>query len=442
MLPLCTEASKHGPAARARIPAFVIKWNMDFSASSLAAFRHKGYRYFQAARFLTILSAEMVSLAVGWQLYSITHRALDLGLVGLAQFLPGLLLFLVTGYAADRLPRQRILFVCMLAFALCSGLLFYFDRTGMTSTAPIYAVLVLLGVARAFHGPTGQALMPQLAPPEDFQNAVSWGSSTFQTATILGPMLGGLTYSLCGGAHWVYACGAVGNLIAASFAFCIVPKYGAAKRRDITLDSLFDGFRYVWANKIVLGSTTLDLFAVLLGGATALLPVYAKEILHAGPLSLGLLRSAPGLGSVTVAVLLAHRPLRRRVGRRMFACVAGFGLFTIVFGLSHNLALSMAALFFLGACDAVSVIVRGTLVQMSTPDAMRGRVSSVNMLFIGASNEFGQFESGVTAQWMGAVPAVVLGGVGTICVVLAWMRLFPALRKVDNFRELLGPEAN
>jgi MFS family permease len=407
---------------------------------SLAVFRHPSFRNFQVARLLTIVASEMQSVAVGWQIYAITHRPLDLGLAGLAQFLPSLLLFLVTGATADRRPRQKIVFACLLGFSLCSAALLTLELRGVGGVAAIYCVLVVLGVVRAFHAPTAQALMPQLVPAEEFPRAVAWNSSLFQTATIAGPALGGLIYALTGGARAVYASSAAACLVAAALMTFVHPAVAQRPRGAATLDGILDGFHFVWRNKLVLGAISLDLFAVLLGGAVALLPVYAREILHAGPIGLGLLRSAPGVGAVMTALFVAHRPLRRRVGRLMMAAVASFGVFTIVFGLSHNLWLSMAALFLTGASDAVSVIVRGTMVQISTPDAMRGRVSAVNMLFIGTSNEFGQFESGITAQWLGTVPAVVLGGVGTLLVIALWTRLFPRLGRVDSFADLSVPK--
>lgn len=285
---------------------------------------------------------------------------------------------------------------------------------------------------RAFNGPAGQAFLPQLVKAEHFPNAVTWGSSFFQTATILGPVAGGLIYGFAGTPAPVYVSAAVGYsaglLLVSAIRLQVAPRVSVGSDAGVILD----GLRYIWRQKLILGCMSLDLFAVLLGGAVALLPVYASEILHIGPNGLGILRAAPGVGAVAVAILLAHHPLRRRAGIGMLYCVAGFGVFTIVFGISHNVALSLVALVLTGAFDMVSVIVRSTLVQLTTPDEMRGRVSAVNMLFIGASNEVGQFESGITAQWFGAAPAVVLGGVGTVAIVLAWNWLFPSLRGVDK----------
>jgi MFS family permease len=374
----------------------------------------------------------MISVAVGWQIYALTHRPLDLGLVGLAQFAPGVVLFLIAGHTADRHSRQSILRICYSAFAVCSAVLLALSFRGLASAWPIYAVLLANGAVRAFNGPAGQAFLPQLVKPEHFPNAVTWGSSFFQTATILGPMAGGLIYGFTGSPAPVYASATIAYCVAVVLLSAIRVDIASRKRVEEPVGMILDGLRYIWRSKLILGCMSLDLFAVLLGGAVALLPVYAREILHTGPYGLGVLRAAPGVGAVAVAILLAHYPLRRRAGLSMLYCVGGFGVFTIVFGLSRSIALSLIALMLTGAFDMVSVIVRSTLVQLTTPDEMRGRVSAVNMLFIGASNEVGQFESGITAQWFGAVPAVILGGAGTIAIVLAWNWLFPSLRRVDR----------
>ncbi len=402
------------------------------SSDSRVAFRYPAFRYFQAARFLVVGGMEMQSVAIGWQVYEITRRPLDLGLVGLSQFLPGILLFLLAGHTADRLPRNRIVAVCYCGFAICSLLLLAITLRGTTTVRPFYFVATCVGIVRAFNGPAGQSLMPQLVSAEDFPNAAAWGSSIFNTAIILGPAFGGLLYGWTGGAKYVYLVAATAFLCAFVSSLFIKTRTQQKPRGIASLRTVLAGFEFLWHNQIVLGAITLDLFAVLLGGAVALLPVYAREILKVGPWGLGVLRSAPGLGAVLMALLLAHRPLRRRAGAIMLWCVAAFGIATIVFGLSHSLVLSLIALLAVGGSDMVSVIVRSTLVQLNTPDEMRGRVSAVNMLFIGASNEFGQFESGITAQWLGTVPAVVWGGIGTLVVVGAWAWLFPQLRKVDS----------
>lgn len=384
------------------------------------------------ARFLTTTSSEMQSVAVGWQVYEITHRPLDLGLVGLAQFLPGILLFLIAGHTADRVARQRILQTCYAGFSFCSLLLLVFAVHGIASPYPIYLALLLNGAVRAFNAPAGQAFLPLLVPQEHFPNAVAWSSSIFQTAMIAGPMVGGLIYGFAGSPALVYASAAIAYLGSLLFISRI---RAAAVERPQTAPSfatVLEGLKYIWSNKLILGAISLDLFAVLLGGAVALLPVYAREILNVGATGLGLLRSAPGMGAVMTAIAVAHWPLKGRAGIAMLWCVFAFGVFTVAFGISRNLALSLAMLVLLGASDMVSVIIRHTMIQLGTPDEMRGRVSAVNMVFIGASNEVGQFESGITAQWFGTVPAVVLGGLGTIIIVAAWTWLFPQLRRVDE----------
>jgi MFS family permease len=404
----------------------------DQRAHSRAAFRYPNFRYITTARFLSAASSEMQAVAVGWQIYSLTHRPLDLGLVGLAQFAPGVLLFLFTGHTADRVSRQRILVACYGGFSLCSLLLLILTLQGLAAVWPIYAVLLGNGVVRAFLGPASQAFLPLLVAEEHFPNAVAWDNSIFKTATILGPVAGGVVYGIAASPVPVYSAAAIAYLTALVLASMIRLKILARPRPAATVAMVLQGLRYIWRNKLILGSISLDLFAVLLGGAVALLPVYASEILKTGAYGLGILRSAPGAGAVIMAIALARFPLRRRAGPTMLWCVFGFGAFTVVFGLSRNLELSLVALALIGACDMVSVFVRQTLVQLATPDEMRGRVSAVNWIFIGASNELGQFESGVTAQWFGTVPAVVLGGLGTIAIVVLWSWLFPSLRRVDQ----------
>jgi len=396
------------------------------------AFRYPDFRLFQLSRVFIIVSLEMQSVAVGWQVYATTQRALDLGLVGLAQFLPSILLFLVSGHVADRVDRRQLMAWCYAGFAICSALLVVIAWRHTSRVAPIYGVLVLLGVVRSFSGPVTRAILPQLVPEQYFQSAVAWTSMVFQGATILGPAIGGLAYGLFRGPIVVYALAVAASLAAAGCTVMIRAEQPPRRREPATLDTFFVGVRYIWAKKLILGAISLDLFAVLLGGAVALLPVYAKDILRIGALGLGLLRSAPAVGAAGMAILLAFRPLRRRAGATMLWCVAGFGACTIVFGASHSLFLSLAALVLVGATDMVSVVVRGTLIQIATPDEMRGRVNAVDMIFIGASNQLGQFESGVTAQWFGTVPAVILGGVGTLVVTALWSWWFPELRRAEQ----------
>ena len=375
-----------------------------------------------------ILALEMQSVAVGWQVYDITKKPLDLGLIGLAQFTPSFLLFLLTGQVTDRFDRKKLLFLCYLGFATCSGLLLAISFHPSRAVLPIYGVIILSGVVRAFNGPVTRSILPQLIPEEHFANAVAWSSSANQSANILGPSIGGFVYAISQGPYAVYGLAMIAGLFAALSTLRIHLESKPRAREPVTLKVVFAGIHYIWEHKVVLGSISLDLFAVLLGGAVALLPVYAREILHTGPWGLGLLRASPGIGAGLMALWLAHRPLRGRCGVTMLWCVAGFGVGTILFGISHSIVLSMLALVMVGATDMVSVMTRAILVQMATPDEMRGRVSAVDMIFIGASNELGQFESGVTAAWLGAVPAVILGGIGTLLVTALWAWAFPDLR--------------
>jgi MFS family permease len=400
-----------------------------------AAFTHPAFVLFQIARFLIVVAVEMQAVAVGWQVYEITKRPLDLGYVGLAQFLPGILLFPVSGHASDRFERRHVLSACYAGFAVCFALLLTLAQRSVHSVTSIYVVLILLGVVRSFNGTASRSILPQLVPEEHFPNAVAWNATTFQAATILGPSFGGILYALFRGPSVVYAAATLTAIGALISTFRIMPELTARRREPMTFKTAFAGLRYIWREKLILGAISLDLFAVLLGGAVALLPVYAREILHTGPWGLGLLRTAPGVGAAVMAVVLAHHPLRGRSGPTLLWSVAGFGVFTIIFGVSRSLVLSLIALFLLGASDMISVIIRATLVQLGTPDAMRGRVTAVDMIFIGASNEFGQFESGLTAQWFGTVPAVVLGGIGTLVVIAIWAWRFPELR---NAGELLA----
>jgi len=400
--------------------------------AGLAVFRHTNFTLYQIERFCVVAGLEMQSVAVGWQVYEITRRPLDLGLVGLAQFLPTVLLFLLAGHAADRFSRKNLLLICNLGFAICSAVLIEISRWGLRDVRPIFVVLVLLGTVRSFNAPAGRSLLPALVPTEFFPTAVAWNATTFQAATILGPAIGGLLYALFRGPTGVYATSAAACGIATVALTRIRVRPAIRPIEEVSLRTVLAGLHYIWTHKAILGSISLDLFAVLLGGSVALLPVYAREILHTGPWGLGLLRSAPGAGATIMALLLAYRPLRRRVGAIMLWCVAGFGVFTIVFGVSRSLTLSLIALLLVGVTDMVSIVVRSTLVQIATPDEVRGRVNAVDMIFIGASNELGEFESGLTAHWFGTVPAVIIGGAGTLIVVALWAWLFPELRKVDK----------
>lgn len=404
--------------------------------SGRIAFTHRGFLLFQIARFLIVAAVEMQAVAVGWQVYDITKRALDLGFVGLAQFFPGILLFLVSGHASDHFDRRKVLGTCYAGFAVCSFLLLIIAERGVHSVKAIYIVLVLLGIVRSFNGTASRSILPQLVPDEHFANAVAWNATTFQAATILGPSLGGILYALFRGPSAVYAMAmlvAIGALVSMSR---IKTRPQATSRQPMTMKTISAGLRFIWREKLILGAISLDLFAVLLGVAVALLPVYAREILHTGPWGLGLLRTAPGVGAALMAVAVAHRPIRGRSGPALLWSVAGFGICTIIFGISRSLPLSLLSLICLGAADMVSVIIRATLVQLRTPDEMRGRVTAVDMVFIGTSNELGQFESGITAQWFGTVPAVLLGGVGTLAVIALWAWWFPELRQAGRLHEM------
>jgi MFS family permease len=401
----------------------------------MAAFRHVNFVLYVIERFFVVAGLEMLSVAVGWQVYEITRQPLDLGLVGLAQFLPNVFLFLIAGHAADRFSRKNLLLICNLGFALCCALLIVISAHNPSNVRAIYEVLVLLGVVRSFNSPAGRALLPILVPPDVFPNAVAWNATIFQGATILGPALGGVLYAALHGPSGVYSVGVAACLIATVALSRVRVEHSARPREEVSAKTVLAGLDYIWSHKLILGVISLDLFAVLLGGAIALLPVYAREILRTGPWGLGLLRASPGIGAGIMAILLAYRPLRRRVGSTMLVCVAAFGLFTIVFGISHSLVLSMISLVLVGASDMVSVVIRSTLVQIATPDIVRGRVNAVEMIFIGASNELGEFESGLTAHWFGTVPAVILGGIGTLVVVAFWTWMFPDLRNADRLSQ-------
>jgi MFS family permease len=401
-----------------------------------AAFSHPGFLLFQVARFLIVSAVEMQAVAVGWQVYEITKRPLDLGYVGLAQFLPAILLFPISGHASDRFERRNVLSACYAGYALCFALLLALSRRAVPSIVPIYIVLVMIGIVRSFNGPASRSILPQLVPPEHFANAVAWNATIFQASTVLGPSFGGIVYAAFRGPSAVYVIAMVTAIGATVTTFRIKPEVKARPREPLNLKTLFAGLRFIRNNKLILGAISLDLFAVMLGGAVALLPVYAREILHTGPWGLGLLRTAPGVGAALMAILLAHWPLRGNSGPKLLWAVAGFGVFTIIFGVSRSLTISLIALVLLGASDMISVIIRATLTLLATPDEMRGRVTAVDMIFIGTSNEFGQFESGLTAQWFGTVPAVVLGGVGTLLVVTLWAWWFPDLRRAGELHSI------
>jgi MFS family permease len=402
----------------------------DRRVAGWAAFRSRDFALYCAGRFLSGAAVQVQNVAVGWLVYDLTRDAFALGLVGLATFLPAIGLALFTGHVADRFDRRLVLLVC---YALCTltalGLLAC-AWSGSRRVWPIYLLVLVFGAARAFANPAGQALVPNLVPLEHLRNAIAWNASAWQTATVVGPAVGGILYAL--GGTVVFATAASCFALTAGLSAAIRPRPPSTAGGKASWASLLAGIRFIRSRPVVLGAISLDLFAVLLGGATALLPVYARDILGVGPWGLGLLRGMPALGAVAMALLLAHRPLRRHSGRRMFQAVAVFGLATIGFGLSTSPTVSLACLAVLGAADMVSVFIRQTLVQLETPDAMRGRVAAVNAVFIGASNELGEFESGTLAALVGAAPAVVAGGLGTLLVAALWARWFPALYRRDR----------
>ena len=415
--------------------------------SGLSAFVSRDFKLYQAGRVAAIVGSEAQALAVGWQVYQITHRAIDLGYTGLALFLPGLLFMLPAGHTADRFDRRRVLLVCYSLQTVCSMVLFALAWRGMHTVLPIYVLLFLIGSGRAFSSPASSALIPHLVDRDSFVNAITWGASIFQIANIAGPALGGILFTLPLPGRWegapvVFLFTVVCLVLYLVFVAALHARPGRMEHRAASMNVVLAGIRYVFDNRLLLGSISLDLFAVLLGGAVALMPIFAKEILHAGPRGLGLLRASPALGALAVSGFLTWRPIERHAGRKMLFCVAAFGAATVVFGLSRSIVLSVFALLVVGASDMVSVVIRSSVLQLATPPEMRGRVSAVNSLFLGASNEFGEFESGVTAQWWGAVRAVVIGGIGSMIVTGLWAVLFPPLRKADRLTaESLMPGA-
>ena len=383
-----------------------------------------------SARLLGTAGTQMLMVAVGWQMYDLTGSAWDLGLVGLYQFLPALLLTLVAGHVADQFHRARIVASCLLMQMAVGLVLLLSTHEAWVSRGLLLGLSVVLGMGRAFQMPAQQALTPMLVPPVMLPRAMAFSSAGTQAAIIGGPALGGLIF--VAGASAVYAVCVALFALGSLLVFLVRYQRVVAARAPVTLDTVLAGVRFIWAQKPVLGAVSLDLFAVLLGGAVALLPIFAKDILHVGPWGLGLLRSAPAVGALTMSVALTRWPIERRVGRTLLSAVGVFGLCMVVFGLSTSLWLSMVVLAISGAADMVSVVIRQTLVQLETPDEMRGRVSAVNSIFIGASNQLGEFESGVTAALLGPVGSVVLGGVGTLAVALLWIRLFPSLARRDS----------
>lgn len=395
---------------------------------------HTPFKLFWCANVASTIALQMQIVAVGWQVYQLTHSAFDLGIVGLVQFIPSLFLVFVVGHVADKHDRRNVARISALVEASAAALLALGSIGGWLNREIIFAIVFVIGAGRAFSKPTMSAMLPSLMPPALLPRAVAGSASATQFAIIIGPAVGGFLY--VAGPAVVYTSSCV-LFVACSLLLTLIKRPPqaapvAAKPTGASLSSVFAGLAFIRSKPAIFGAISLDMFAVLLGGATALLPVYAHDILHTDSTGLGLLRSAPAVGALAVALFLARSPLHGRVGRTMFIAVGVFGLATIVFGLSTSFALSLLALVVLGASDMFSVVVRTSFVQLETPDEMRGRVSAVNSVFIGTSNQLGEFESGLTAAWFGAVPAVLIGGIGTILIVLLWARLFPALYKVDR----------
>jgi len=400
------------------------------TATAKTVLSHRPFLFYFWARSFSEFSYQVAAVAVGWQIYALTDSAFDLGMVGLVQFVPTALLVFIAGHTADRYDRKRVVQICQLGAGLAAAFLAWGSFAGWLTVPEIFAAVAVFGAATAFEGPAAAALLPGVAPEGQLQKATAVSTAAFQVATISGPALGGLAYALAPGAP--YAAMAAFWLAAGLLNGAITPERPVMDRARPTLGDLFAGVAFVRRNPALLGSISLDLFAVLLGGATALLPIYARDILHTGPWGLGVLRGAPAVGALVMAAVLARYTFSRRAGLRMFQAVIVFGLATVIFALSRSLWLSVLALAVLGAADTVSMVIRIALVQLATPDEMRGRVGAVNFLFVNTSYQLGEFESGMTAALFGAVPAAVLGGIGTIAVAVLWMKLFPALRRLER----------
>ena len=392
--------------------------------------RHPAFLFFLLSRSLSRFSSQIAAVAIGWQIYDLTGSAFDLGMVGLVQFAPTVLLVFVAGHAADRFERKRVVQLCQLVEAATALYLAIITYLGLVSEAQIFVATFVLGIAGAFESPTTAALLPLIAPQGSLQRATAVASGAAQVATITGPALGGFAYAIA--PHLAYAMMLLFWIFGMILTGFIQPRPQAVAQEGTVEDDIFAGVRFIRSNPAILGTISLDLFAVLFGGVTALLPIYARDILQAGPVGLGVLRAAPAVGALVMTAILARHSISRHVGLRMFQAVIVFGIATIVFALSHWMWLSVLSLAILGAADTISVVIRFSLVQLATPDEMRGRVGAVNFLFINASNQLGQFESGLTAALFGAMPAAVLGGICTVAVALLWMKLFPSLRKVES----------
>ncbi|WEG12349.1 MFS transporter [Pullulanibacillus sp. KACC 23026] len=395
--------------------------------------RQTSFLFYWMGQILSSTSFQMLSVAIGWQMYSVTHDAFSLGFVGLAQFLPMILLTLVVGHAADRFDRRLIVFICRLVEGLIAILLLVGNIAGWLGREEILIAAAVLGACRAFEGPSSAALLPQLVSKQFLQKAIAWSTSGSQVSQILGPSLGGLLYAISG--SFVYSVSAVALFLATLFTVFIRMEPVERKTEPVTLESLFKGLVFVFKHRVILGTISLDLFAVLLGGATALLPIFSQDILHTGPWGLGLMRTAPAIGALLMSFYLATFPIKRAFSAALFSALGVFGLATMLFAISTNLYLSLFALMVIGGSDVISVVIRSSLVQLQTPDEMRGRVNAVNSLFIGTSNQLGEFESGMVAGFLGAVPAAFIGGLGTIVIAGLWMYLFPPLRRIRSLSE-------
>lgn len=393
---------------------------------SKLAFSYRNFRFFWLTTLLVSFAVQIMSVSIAWQIYDVTGEAFLLGLVGLSLFLPALVLILVTGLTADRLNRRLIMAACLGVELLCALGFLAFVNAQAHEVWPIFGILVVLGTARAFWGPAAQSLAPNLVPPEALANAITTNMSAWQFASIAGPAVGGLLYGI--GPSVAFGTGAVLLVIAMVSVLMISKPQVRESHQATSLDTMLAGFRYIFSNKVVLGAISLDMFAVLMGGAVALLPIYAKDILHAGPQELGFLRAAPGVGAIVMALVLTRFPIKDHAGKLLFLFVGLFGAFTVLFGLSTTVWISIPALALVGASDMVSVTIRETIMQLWTPEEVRGRVNAVNSVFIGASNELGEFRAGTVAHLIGPVPAVVIGGVGSIAIAVLWSRLFPGLR--------------
>ncbi len=404
-------------------------------AHAVAAFRHRDFRFYLSARFFSLIAHTMMTVAVSQAVYEMTHNPLHLGYIGLSLFLPKFLFTLPAGHVADRIDRRKIMMASRIATtAMTLAFIAYFwqDQKDLWI---LYALTFVMGIAQTFDGPASQAIVTQIVPTQDFENAVTWNSANFQTAFILGPAVGGILYSSLGTAAWVLCVVAALRALSVFLVVPLAPRTDHIEKSEVSWAQAVAGLRYVFQHRIILGAISLDLFAVLFGGAVALMPVFANDILKVGPTGLGLLRAAPFAGSVLTAIALTRLPPFRRGGRALFAAVAVFGVGTVLFGISKSFYFSIFCLAVMGAADMVSVVIRHVLVQVQTPPSMRGRVSAVNLIFIGASNELGEFESGVTAAWWGAVPATVIGGLGTMAVVAYYAWRFPEIRDYQQPRK-------